>query len=97
MKLKIMVLGLALIFFSAGYVIAEEKEPVNIEVSENVVSEEAEEAPKYCPVCGPEEETHGLAIGYKYKGKKYTFCNMECLKAFKKDPEKFLKEKHSED
>ncbi|MCA9402706.1 MAG: YHS domain-containing protein [Candidatus Omnitrophica bacterium] len=33
---------------------------------------------------------HGLAFGYRYKGKKYKFCSMECLKAFKANPEKFL-------
>jgi len=97
MKSKIMILGLMLVLLSAGYVMAEEKEFVNTEVSENADTEEKEDAVKFCPVCGPEEEMHGLVLGYKYKGKKYTFCSMECLKAFKKNPEQFLDEKISTD
>lgn len=45
---------------------------------------------KFCPICGPEEETEGLAFSYKYKGKKYSFCSMDCMKEFKKNPEKYL-------
>lgn len=46
--------------------------------------EKTQEAPKFCPVCGPEEEMHGLAFSYKHKGKKHSFCSMDCLKAFKR-------------
>ena len=97
MKSKIMVLGLVLVLLSAGYVMAEEKEPANTEVSENAATEEKEDTVKFCPVCGPEEEMHGLAFSYKHEGKKYSFCSMDCLRAFKKNPEQFLDEKISTD
>ncbi|MBZ0167491.1 MAG: YHS domain-containing protein [Candidatus Omnitrophica bacterium] len=35
-------------------------------------------------------------MGYRYKGKKYKFCSMGCLKAFKADPEKFLSDDYEE-
>jgi YHS domain-containing protein len=91
MKLKIMVLGLAAVLLSSGYVMAEEKESINANATENVTTEEKEDVVKFCPVCGPEDEMEGLSFSYKYKGMKYSFCSMGCLKAFKKNPEQFLK------
>ncbi|MDT7902148.1 MULTISPECIES: YHS domain-containing protein [Acidianus] len=43
------------------------------------------------PVCGMEVDENSQ---YKtmYKGKVYYFCSPHCMKAFQKDPEKYLKE-----
>ena len=91
MKSKFIILTLAVLFLSSGYAFAEDKKDSVKEEQVKVKNEEASaEAPKFCPLCGPEEELHGTALGYKYKGKKYKFCSMTCLKAFKKDPEKHL-------
>lgn len=95
MKSRILVLGLAMAIFSAEYGMAEENKLVNSDISEKAATEEKKEAIKFCPVCGPEEEMHGLAFSYKHEGKKYSFCSMDCLRAFKKNPEMFLKEYHS--
>ncbi|OGX08839.1 MAG: hypothetical protein A2Z88_05395 [Omnitrophica WOR_2 bacterium GWA2_47_8] len=78
MKLKIIALGLAFLLLNLGYALAEES---------------TETTAKYCLVCGPEEETEGLSVSYKYEGKKYSFCSMDCLKAFKKNPEQYLNAK----
>lgn len=83
MKLKIIVVVLGLLLLGAGYIIAED-------ITKEATPETA--AIKYCIVCGPEEEAEELLIAYKYHGKKYSFCSMECLKTFKKDPERFIKE-----
>lgn len=53
-------------------------------------NEVKEQNEKFCLVCGPGEEMEALSIAYKYKGTKYTFCSMDCMKAFRNDPEKFL-------
>ncbi len=82
MKLKVIILGLLFLASSSMYVVADEKD-ANAKV--------AVEKSKFCPVCGPEEEMEGLAFSYKYKGQKYSFCSIDCMKAFKNDPEKFLK------
>ena len=42
-----------------------------------------------CPVSG-EEIGKGTNITYEYKGKTYRFCCLDCLEAFKKDPEKYI-------
>lgn len=46
----------------------------------------------YCPVCGPEEEMESLSFAYKHEGTKYRFCSLDCMKAFKKNPKKYLPE-----
>lgn len=92
MKLRIIVIGLATVLFLAGYVIAQENDSTNTKASESSTIQENETIVKFCPVCGPEEEMHGLAFSYKHKGRKYSFCSMGCLKAFKKNPEQFLQE-----
>jgi YHS domain-containing protein len=43
---------------------------------------------KTCPVSGDPVDP---AITYEYNGKTYAFCCTDCIKAFKKDPEKYLK------
>ena len=93
MKSKIIVFGLALLLLNIGYSLAEESSI--IKSSETTTQEEGvadKSTAKYCLVCGPEEETEGLSVSYKYKGKKYSFCSMDCLKAFKKNPEQFIKD-----
>lgn len=92
MELKIILLGLVSVFFFIGSIMAQENDSVHMESSENSTVQEQEAAVKFCLVCGPEEEMHGLAFSYKHKGTKYSFCSMDCLKAFKKDPEHFLNE-----
>ncbi|MEO0050421.1 MAG: heavy metal translocating P-type ATPase [candidate division WOR-3 bacterium] len=45
------------------------------------------------PVCGMEVVEGKEAGRWEYKGKTYYFCNLICLRRFKKEPEKYL---HSE-
>lgn len=52
----------------------------------------SEDMAKVCPVCGPEEGMAGKDdITYEYEGQTYYFCSPDCLKAFKEDPETFIK------
>jgi len=100
MKSKVVIIGLALLLCSSGYSLAEEKKgSVKGEVSKTTKVEEKEkthEAPKFCPVCGPEDEMEGLSFSYKHEGVKYSFCSMGCLKAFKKNPKQFIEESSEE-
>ena len=89
MKLRIVTIGLTFLLFNAGYSLAED----STKAKGTTAQEETTDAPKFCLICGPEEETEALSVSYKYKGKKYSFCSMDCLKAFKKNPEQFIKEK----
>lgn len=91
MKSKIIGLGLAFVLFNGGYSFAEEAATKATTQEENG----GKIAHKYCPVCGPEAETEGLSVSYKYKGKKYSFCSIDCVKAFKENPEKYLNADHS--
>ncbi len=43
-----------------------------------------------CPVSG-EPVSKDSNITYTYKGKVYRFCCPACVEAFKKDPEKYIK------
>lgn len=81
MKKVIFVLGLMMLISSPpGLFAAEQTNEAQTEVEKS----------KFCPVCGPEEEMEGLAFSYKYNGKKYSFCSLDCMKEFKKNPEKYL-------
>lgn len=97
MKSRIVILGLAFLLLNSGYSIAEENTQAGS--SETTAKEETSDTAKFCLICGPEEKTEALSVSYKYKGKKYSFCSMDCLKAFKKNPEQFIKEedKNSEE
>jgi Cu+-exporting ATPase len=44
-----------------------------------------------CPVSG-EPVSKDSNITYTYKGKVYRFCCPACIEAFKKDPEKYIKQ-----
>ena len=96
MKSKIIVFGLAFLLLNIGYSLAEES--TKTESSETTTNEDGSDknVAKYCPVCGPENEMEGLSVSYKYEGKKYSFCSMDCLKAFKKNPEQYLKAEGSD-
>ncbi len=80
MKKKAIVFSMAILLFSSiSFVFAQEQVS-----NENVV--------KICPICGPEANMMGKDdIAFEYEGKTYHFCSQDCLKAFKKDPEKFAK------
>jgi YHS domain-containing protein len=43
-----------------------------------------------CPVSG-EQISKDSNITYTYKGKEYRFCCPSCVEAFKKDPEKYIR------
>ncbi len=45
---------------------------------------------KICPVMG-EKINEKTKATYEYKGKVYNFCCPECIDAFKKNPEKYIK------
>ena len=100
MKSKVVIIGFALLLCISGYSFAEKKKgsasSEESKVTKGESKEETQEALKFCPVCGPEEEMHGLAFSYKHKGKKHLFCSMGCLKAFKKNPEQFIEDSNEE-
>lgn len=108
MKLHMIVLSFVFLLLNSGYSAAQDhtetKAAESTESAETTAPAETGDEIKYCLICGPEEETETLSLSYKYKGKKYSFCSMDCLKAFKKDPEKYLnaeqpvegEEKHSD-
>lgn len=88
MKSITMILGLVFLLLNSGYSVAEDNPQTTS--SEATTKEETSDATKFCLICGPEEKTEALSVSYKYKGKKYSFCSMDCLKAFKKNPEQYL-------
>ena len=94
MKLHMIVLSLVFLLLNNGYSAAQDsaetKAAESTESAKTTAPAETDNAVKYCLICGPEEETETLSLSYKYKGKKYSFCSMDCLKSFKKDPEKYL-------
>jgi YHS domain-containing protein len=85
MKEKVMALGLAFLMSTLSVAYSDD----NVKPIEAT----AEQAPehRFCPVCGPEEEMEELAFSYKHEGKKHLFCSLDCMKAFKKNPEQYLK------
>jgi YHS domain-containing protein len=89
MKSKVIVFGSAFFLLNIGYSLAQES--TKAKFFETTTQEEGTGDKKYCLICGPEEETEALSVSYKYKGKKYSFCSMDCLKAFKENPEQFIK------
>ena len=46
---------------------------------------------KICTVSKEKIGEMGEAVQYEYEGKLYSFCCPECIKDFKKDPEKYIK------
>jgi len=89
MKVLIVATGLMFVSWAAWA----QEIPVPAE-SDAVVAEEgaAEEAPKFCPICGPGMMLSDPEFVYEYEGKTYGFCSLACLNAFKNDPEKFVPE-----
>lgn len=53
----------------------------------NEASEDQAELNTVCPVSREEADPE---ITYEYKGKTYALCCNNCLKKFKKDPEKYI-------
>ena len=49
--------------------------------------QDGETANKFCPVSGDEVNPK---VNYEYQGKTYAFCCKDCLRKFKKNPEKYL-------
>src|SRR4029453_3004614 len=43
------------------------------------------------PVCHMTVKPESAAASLEYQGKTYYFCNVNCLKKFREDPERFLK------
>jgi YHS domain-containing protein len=50
---------------------------------------------KVCPVMGTKIDEKSK-VAYEYKGKIYNFCCLACIKAFKKDPDKYIKKVEEE-
>lgn len=91
---KAVILGLGLLVASAGYALAaDEHKGHNHGASSDKAAAETSEH-KFCVVCGPEEKMEDLPFSYKHEEEKYRFCSLDCLKAFKQDPHKFLKDGH---
>ena len=53
----------------------------------------AERVNQLCPVSGDKIGASGK-FSYDYQGKTYGFCCLKCIKAFKKNPEKYLAAAH---
>lgn len=83
MNAKVLIVGLALLMFTYT--------PIVQAASDKETQADTETKARHCPVCGPEDEMEAMAFSYKYNGKKYSFCSMDCMKEFKKDPEQYLK------
>lgn len=49
----------------------------------------AEAVNQFCPVSGDSVNSNGK-FSYDYQGKTYGFCCLKCVKAFKKNPGKYL-------
>lgn len=47
---------------------------------------------KLCPVSGEPVDQEGTPVKYSYLGKEYTFCCNGCVKKFKAEPIKYIKE-----
>ena len=45
------------------------------------------------PVCGMTVDPRTSELKYEYNGKKYYFCSEHCLEKFRREPEKYLKQK----
>ncbi len=56
----------------------------------NEIHQDAAKDSDVCPVSG-EPVSKDTNITYTYKGKVYRFCCPACIEAFKKDPEKYIK------
>ena len=86
--MKSILLAAGLIAFTFSPVLAEET-TYQREHGHVGVQDGAKES-QFCPVCGPEEKMESLAFAYKHEGKKYRFCSLDCMKAFKKSPKQFI-------
>ena len=68
---------------------AQETKSVSVK-SETETKKPTEVGNEYCPVMG-EKIAKGKEVKYAYKGKIYNFCCPDCIKQFKKAPEKYIK------
>ena len=59
-------------------------------------ADEAAHKGEVCPVSGDKIKQAGKYT-YKYKGTVYNFCCVDCLAAFKKNPEKYVRAKRTPD
>lgn len=95
MNLKMIILGIVVLFFGFGYLpvfagLTHEAEHHG--QAANVASTEAiEVGNKICPVSKEKVGQMGKIITHEYNGKIYNLCCAMCAKDFKKDPEKYSK------
>jgi len=62
---------------------------------ESVLEEAVNVGNKTCPVTGEKIDEKTMAA-HEYEGKIYNFCCPDCIKEFKKDPEKYIKKVNEE-
>lgn len=94
---KLAILALMILVMNPHYLLAEDQKAMSdaeaVDAAPVIDGDAVQDAPTYCPVCGPEEEEmEALTFSYKHKGQKYSFCSMGCLKAFRQNPEKYIEE-----
>ncbi len=97
MRIKFISMALIALLFCPTYVFAEQghsqyehKGSMTGHMKEEVLSV-VEVGNKICPVSGKKTDAMGLVVPYEYKGKIYNFCCEGCVRAFKSDPEKYIK------
>jgi YHS domain-containing protein len=98
MNTKSLILGLAVLGLSSGFVLAQEAqntEVVQVVTSTTPTSNAVEVGNKICPVSGDkvpapgEKGQMGSPVKIMYKGRIYNLCCPMCVKDFKKNPEKY--------
>ena len=104
MNIKSLILTLAILGLSAGFVLAHETgeahdeatEIIQVDPTANTLTKAVEAGNKICPVSGDkvpapgEKGTMGdKPVKIEYKGKIYNLCCPMCVKDFKKNPEKY--------
>lgn len=89
-KLIICMTLLGLIFLLSGQSLKAQDKAKEAGVATDI-SKTVDVGNKICPVSG-EKIDEKLKATYEYKGKTYNFCCAMCIDAFKKDPEKYIKQ-----
>jgi len=89
-KMGILIMGL--VFCIAMIAAANAAEPATTEQPMmHEMHQPAADGQEVCPVSG-EPVSKDTNITYTYKGTVYRFCCPACIEAFKKDPEKYIKQ-----
>ena len=81
----------------AGFVMADEGKPADVATPATApaTTQAVKDVPnKMCPVMPDEEVSKKYFV--EYKGEKIHLCCKDCIKDFKKDPDKYVKAAHED-